>query len=82
MLLLYTVYLVPIFKGCATLFQGLIGVSYLEGLMIAVAIVAVYYAIGGLPAIIWIGFIQNILMLAGAVLLYGGLFSAGGGSEI
>jgi len=82
MLLLYTVYLVPIFKGCATLFQGLIGVSYLEGLMIAVAIVAVYYAIGGLPAIIWIGFIQGVLMLAGAVFLYGGLFSAGGGSEI
>jgi sodium/pantothenate symporter len=82
MLLLYTVYLVPIFKGCATLFQGLIGVSYLQGLIIAVLIVAVYYAIGGLPAIIWIGFIQGILMLAGAVLLYGGLFSAGGGSEI
>ncbi|MDD2754903.1 MAG: sodium:solute symporter family protein [Methanothrix sp.] len=82
MLLLYTVYLVPIFKGCATLFQGLIGVSYLEGLMIAVAIVAVYYAIGGLPAIIWIGFIQGVLMLAGAVLLYGGIFSVGGGMQI
>ena len=25
MLLLYTVYLVAIFKGCATLFQGLLG---------------------------------------------------------
>ncbi len=82
MLLLYTVYLVPIFKGCATLFQGLIGVTYLEGLMIAVAIVAVYYAIGGLPAIIWIGFIQGVLMLAGAVLLYGGIFSVGGGMQI
>lgn len=82
MLLLYTVYLVPIFKGCATLFSGLIGVSYIQGLMIAVAIVAVYYAIGGLPAIIWIGFLQGVLMLAGAVLLYGGLFSAGGGMEI
>jgi len=82
MLILYTVYLVPIFKGCATVFQGLIGVSYLQGLIIAVAIVAVYYAIGGLPAIIWIGFIQGLLMLAGAVLLYGGLFSASGGMEI
>lgn len=82
MLLLYTVYLVPIFKGCATLFQGLIGVSYLQGLVIAVAIVAVYYAIGGLPAIIWIGFIQGVLMLVGAVFLYGGLFSAGGGMQI
>lgn len=82
MLILYTVYLVPIFKGCATLFQGLIGISYLQGLMIAVAIVAVYYAIGGLPAIIWIGFIQGALMLAGAVLLYAGLFSAGGGMQI
>ncbi len=82
MLLLYTVYLVPIFKGCAILFQGLIGVSYLQGLIIAVAIVAVYYAIGGLPAIIWIGFIQGALMLVGAVFLYGGLFSAGGGANI
>ncbi|MGV8175354.1 MAG: sodium:solute symporter family protein [Methanothrix sp.] len=82
MLILYTVYLVPIFKGCATVFQGLIGVSYLQGLIIAVAIVAVYYAIGGLPAIIWIGFIQGLLMLAGAVFLYGGLFSAGGGMQI
>jgi len=82
MLILYAIYLVPIFKGCATVFQGLIGVSYLQGLIIALAIVAVYYAIGGLPAIIWIGFIQGLLMLGGAVLLYGSLFSAGGGSEI
>ncbi|HSD57275.1 MAG TPA: sodium:solute symporter family protein, partial [Methanotrichaceae archaeon] len=82
MLLLYTVYLVPIFKGCATLFQGLIGVTYVQGLIIAVMIVAVYYAIGGLPAIIWIGFIQGVLMLGGAVLLYGGLFNAGGGMDI
>jgi sodium/pantothenate symporter len=73
---------VPIFKGCATVFQGLIGVTYLQGLIIALAIVAVYYAIGGLPAIIWIGFIQGLLMLAGAVLLYGGLFSVGGGMDI
>ena len=82
MLILYTVYLVPIFKGCATVFQGLIGVTYLQGLIIALAIVAVYYAIGGLPAIIWIGFSQGLLMLAGAVLLYSGLFSAGGGMDI
>ncbi|MDQ1313230.1 sodium:solute symporter family protein [Methanothrix sp.] len=82
MLILYTVYLVPIFKGCATLFQGMIGVSYLEGLLITVAIVAIYYSIGGLPAIIWVGFIQGVLMLIGAVFLYGGLISAGGGLDI
>jgi len=82
MLILYAVYLVPIFKGCATLFQGLIGVTYVQGLIIAVMIVAVYYAIGGLPAIIWIGFIQGVLMLGGAVLLYGGLLNAGGGMDI
>lgn len=82
MLILYAVYLVPIFKGCATLFQGLIGVTYIEGLIIAMIIVAIYYAIGGLPAIIWIGFIQGVLMLVGAVLLYGGLLNAGGGMDI
>jgi sodium/pantothenate symporter len=82
MLILYTVYLVPIFKGCANLFQGLIGVSYLQGLIIAVLIVAVYYAVGGLPAIIWIGFLQGIVMVAGAVLLYSSILSAGGGMQI
>ena len=41
------------------------------------AIVAVYYAIGGLPAIMWISFMQS--MLVAPVLLYGGLISAGGG---
>ena len=82
MLLLYTVYLVPIFKGCASLFQGLIGVTYVQGLVIAVLIVAVYYAIGGLPAIIWIGFLQGIVMVIGAMLLYGSLLHAGGGMQI
>lgn len=79
MLILYAVYLVPIFKGCANLFSGLIGVTYVEGLMIAVAIVAIYYVIGGLPAIIWIGFIQGVLMIGGSILLYTGLLNAGGG---
>ncbi|MDY0386912.1 MAG: hypothetical protein RBT65_07235 [Methanolobus sp.] len=56
MLLMYTVYLVAIFKGCANLFQGLLGVTYVQGLFIAVVIVVLYYVIGGLPAIIWIRF--------------------------
>lgn len=78
MLVLYTVYLVPIFKGCATLLQGLVGVTYLQGLLFTVIIVAIYYAIGGLPAIIWIGFLQGVLMVGGAMLLYGSVLSAGG----
>jgi len=82
MLVMYTVYLVAIFKGCANLFQGLLGVSYLEGLLIAVGIVALYYAIGGLPAILWISFLQGIIMLGGAILLYGGLLADGGGAAI
>lgn len=82
MLLLYTVYLVPIFKGCATLLQGLIGVTYVQGLIFTVLIVAIYYAIGGLPAIIWIGFFQGVLMLGGAVLLYGSVLSTSGALEI
>jgi hypothetical protein len=43
--------------------------------------VAVYYAIGGLPTIIWIGFLQGIIMVIGAMLLYGSLLSAGGGRQ-
>ncbi|WP_445475655.1 sodium:solute symporter family protein [Methanococcoides methylutens] len=82
MLLMYTVYLVAIFKGCANLFQGLLGVTYVQGLLIAVAIVAIYYVIGGLPAIIWISFLQGLIMLVGAVLLYTGLISSGGGMAI
>ncbi|ABK15056.1 MAG: sodium:solute symporter family protein [Methanothrix sp.] len=82
MLVLYTVYLVPIFKGCATLLQGLIGVTYVQGLIFTVIIVAIYYAIGGLPAIIWIGFLQGVLMLGGAVLLYSSMLSTSGALEI
>lgn len=82
MLVMYTVYLVAIFKGCANLFQGLLGVTYIQGLMIAVAIVALYYVIGGLPAILWISFLQGLIMLVGAVFLYGGLISNGGGLGI
>lgn len=82
MLLMYTVYLVAIFKGCANLFQGLLGVTYVQGLFIAVVIVALYYVIGGLPAIIWISFLQGLIMLVGAVLLYTGLISSGGGMAI
>jgi sodium/pantothenate symporter len=82
MLLMYTVYLVAIFKGCASLFEGMLGISYLQGLALAVLIVAVYYAIGGLPAILWISFLQGIIMLLGAVLLYGSLLVKGGGMQI
>ena len=82
MLLMYTVYLVAIFKGCANLFQGLLGVTYVQGLIIAVIIVALYYVIGGLPAILWISFLQGLIMLVGAVFLYGGLISSGSGADI
>ncbi|MCC7576242.1 MAG: sodium:solute symporter family protein [Methanomethylovorans sp.] len=82
MLLMYTVYLVAIFKGCGNLFQGLLGVTYGQGLIITVGIVALYYAIGGLPAILWISFLQGLIMLAGSVLLYGGLISSGEGMMI
>ncbi|MCD4822260.1 MAG: sodium:solute symporter family protein [Methanococcoides sp.] len=82
MLVMYTVYLVAIFKGCANLFQGLLDVTYVQGLFIAVVIVAIYYVIGGLPAIIWISFLQGLIMIVGAVLLYTGLISSGGGMAI
>lgn len=82
MLVMYTVYLVAIFKGCGNLLQGLLGVTYVQGLIIAVGIVALYYAIGGLPAILWISFLQGLIMLAGSVLLYGGLISSGEGMMI
>ena len=82
MLIMYTVYLVAIFKGCGNLFQGLLGVTYVQGLVITVGIVALYYAIGGLPAILWISFLQGLIMLAGSVLLYGGLISSGQGMMI
>jgi sodium/pantothenate symporter len=82
MLLMYTVYLVAIFKGCASLFEGMLGITYLQGLGLAVLIVAIYYVIGGLPAILWISFLQGVIMLLGAVLLYGGLLAKGGGMQI
>jgi sodium/pantothenate symporter len=82
MLVMYTVYLVAIFKGCGNLFQGLLGITYVQGLILAVVIVALYYAIGGLPAILWISFLQGLIMIVGAILLYSGLISSGQGMAI
>ncbi len=60
----------------------MLGISYVQGLLVAVVIVAIYYAIGGLPAILWISFIQGIIMVGGAILLYAALLYNGGGTEI
>jgi sodium/pantothenate symporter len=79
---MYTIYLIAIFKGCASLLQGMLGITFTQGLIIALLMIALYYAIGGLPAIIWINAIQGTLMLLGAVLLYSSLILKGGGFQI
>jgi sodium/pantothenate symporter len=79
---MYTIYLIAIFKGCASLLQGMLGITFTQGLIIALLMIALYYAIGGLPAIIWINAIQGTLMLLGAVLLYSSLILKGGGLQI
>lgn len=82
MLIMYTVYLITIFKGSAHLFEGLLGTTYLQGLIITMVIVAIYFSIGGLPAILWVSFIQGLIMIGGAILLYGSMFANGNFGEI
>jgi sodium/pantothenate symporter len=56
----------------AASFLGMMGVTFTQGLIIALLLIALYYAIGGLPAIIWINALQVTLMLLSTVLLCSG----------
>lgn len=78
------VYNVSMLKGMGHIFEGLIGIPYLYGLLISAVIILFYVSIGGYIAVVWTSFIQAWIMGIGLILLtvftlknVGGIASAG-----
>lgn len=63
------VYNVSILKGMGNIFEVLMDIPYLWGVLISGLIIVFYVAIGGYLAVVWTGFIQGWIMLFGIVLL-------------
>lgn len=63
------VYNVSMLKGMGHIFEGLIGIPYLYGLLISSVIILFYVSIGGYIAVVWTSFIQAWIMAIGLILL-------------
>ncbi|MEO0162046.1 MAG: sodium/proline symporter [candidate division WOR-3 bacterium] len=63
------VYNVSMLKGMGHIFEGLIGVSYIYGLLISSVIILFYVSIGGYIAVVWTSFIQAWIMGIGLITL-------------
>lgn len=72
-------YMISIYKGTANLFEGMLGIPYIYGLFISVIPVAMYTAFGGFKAVNLTDFVQGIIMVVGAVMLFVLLLVAVGG---
>lgn len=56
----YILYLTAQLKGAALLAQSAMGVSYITGLWLFIAIVMIYVILGGMYSVIWTDFIQAV----------------------
>ncbi len=62
-------YSVSILKGMGHVFEVLIGIPYLYGILLSGVMIVLYVALGGYLAVVWTGFFQGWIMLFGLVLL-------------
>lgn len=63
------VYNVSMLKGMGHIFEVLIGIPYIYGLLISSVIILFYVSIGGYIAVVWTSFIQAWIMGIGLILL-------------
>jgi len=63
------VYNVSMLKGMGHIFEILIGIPYIYGLLISSLIILFYVSIGGYIAVVWTSFIQAWIMGLGLILL-------------
>jgi len=73
------VYNVSILKGMGNIFEVLMGMPYIYGVLLSGAIIVLYVALGGYLAVVWTGFFQAWVMGAGLILLTVGALKAVGG---
>lgn len=77
--LFLVVYKVSILKGMGHIFEVLMGMPYIYGVLLSGLIIVIYVALGGYLAVVWTGFFQAWVMGAGLILLTVGALRAAGG---
>ncbi|QTC41561.1 sodium/proline symporter [Bacillus sp. V3] len=71
------------YKALGNMLQTVLGVDYKLALFIGVAILTVYVVGGGMISAVWTDFIQMIVMVAGALIVFiGGMRMVGGMSQL
>ncbi len=69
-IIFFEFYMISIYKGAGNLFQEMLGVSYLTGILITVIPVIIYTAMGGFRSVAVTDLIQGCIMFFGAILLF------------
>ncbi|HVL66925.1 MAG TPA: sodium/solute symporter [Vicinamibacterales bacterium] len=72
-------YLTAVFKGAGTTLAAFLDVGYQPAVWIFFAIVMAYTAVGGFISVVKTDAVQGVIMIAAALLLFGGTVSAAGG---
>jgi SSS family solute:Na+ symporter len=73
------IYNVSVLQGMGRIMEGLIGIPYIQGVLIAGLIILVYVSIGGYLAVVWTSFVQAWIMMFGLLLLAFAALNAVGG---
>ena len=62
-------YMAGIARGCALLFDSVLGVPYVWGALIIIGITCVYTVWGGMYSVLWTDAVQGIMMFAVAIIM-------------
>ena len=72
-------YVIAIFKGVGHLFQAFLGIPYEAAVAVNLIIVVGYTSLGGFLSVVRTDVLQGVLMVVGALLLFGFITQAAGG---
>jgi SSS family solute:Na+ symporter len=73
------VYNVSVLVGMGRIMEGLMGIPYTSGVLVAGIIILIYVSIGGYLAVVWTSFVQAWIMIFGLLLLgFATLHAVGG----
>ncbi len=78
-LIFFEFYMISIYKGSSNLLQVMMGIPYEYGIFLVALPVIAYTSIGGFRAVVLTDFVQGIILLFGALSLFGALVYKMGG---
>ncbi len=69
-IIFFAFYMISIYKGAGNLLEVMLGISYVNGLIITAVIVMLYTSLGGFRAVVYTDLIQGILTFFGGIILF------------